>query len=88
MNLGPSLYYANGGPGPADKLLRVDVPPGYDGEHAVWFSAPAFRWTPEFGWFREPHAQNDIQQTGDFALVDVSKVPEIQKQMREEWDKV
>ena len=33
------LYYANGGPGPADKLLRVHAPA--DGEFAAWRLAPA-----------------------------------------------
>jgi hypothetical protein len=33
------LYYANGGPGPATRLLRVDAPG--DGDHEKWLRADA-----------------------------------------------
>jgi hypothetical protein len=73
-------YYGDGGPGPHTKLLRVDAPNGAD--ERAWQRAPAFRWTPEAGWFPEPHAQLAIRQLGEFFLVDESDVPGIQAHMR------
>jgi hypothetical protein len=71
------LFYANGGPGPATKLLRV-----HD-EGRDWRFAPAERWTPRSGWKPCPTAQLDIAFLGEFFMVDKSEVPEIQRQMRE-----
>jgi hypothetical protein len=53
------LYYANGGPGPATKLLAVD------GDGDDWWSAPAWRWNVKGGWQPEPHAQLDIRCLGE-----------------------
>lgn len=77
------LYYANGGPGPATRLLRVDAPP--DADIDQWQRAPAQRWLPGRGWEPDIHAQLDIQQTGDYFMVDESQVVGIQQQLRD-WD--
>ena len=73
------LYYANGGPGPATKLLRVAAPEGAD--FATWRRAPAQRWSPQSGWQPEMHAQTDIQHLGEFFMIDESEVIEVQHQM-------
>jgi hypothetical protein len=72
-------YYANGGPGPATKLLRVLAPDGCD--EATWQRAPAERWTPEHGWFPITHAQLDIRCLGEFSLIDDDEVPDVQAQI-------
>lgn len=74
-----SLYYGNGGPGPATKLLRVDAPP--DATIDQWRRAPAERWSVSAGWKPEIHAQLDIECLGEFFMVDESQVPDIQAQM-------
>ena len=74
------LYYANGGPGPATKLLRVDVPDG-DYSSADWQRGPAASWTVVAGWQPEIHAQLDIQQLGEFFMIDPDEVIEVQHQM-------
>ena len=73
------LYYSNGGPGPATKLLRVHAPEG--GAIAAWHRAPAERWTVEGGWKPEPDAQLDIQQLGEFFMIDESEVLDVQYEM-------
>ena len=45
--------------------------------------APAERWTVRDGWIPANDAQVDIYLTGDYFMVDASKVPEIQAQMRD-----
>ena len=76
------LYYANGGPGPATKLLRVNAPE--DGEFADWRVAEAERWAVRDGWQPFPNAQSDIQWTGEYGMIDASQVPEVQEQMRKQ----
>lgn len=51
------LYYSNGGPGPASKLLRVDAPE--DGDIWDWHGAPAASWQPHSGWVPNTFAQLD-----------------------------
>jgi hypothetical protein len=80
-----SLYYGNGGPGPHDKLLRVDVPDG--GSHEDWLRAPAFRWEPQAGWFPESDAQLDILCLGEFFRVDESDVLAIQAEMLADFER-
>lgn len=73
------LYYANGGPVPATKLLRVDA--SGDGDYAAWRSAPAERWQVKGGWKPEPNAQLDIQCLGELFLIDESEVLDVQYEM-------
>jgi hypothetical protein len=81
------LYYWDGGPGPATDLLRIDVPPNpqrdANGYPRDWFAAKAERRTARSGWIPAPEAQCDIYGTGDYFMVDASKVPEIQQQLRD-----
>ena len=42
------MYYSDGGPAPATKLLRVHAPE--DGDFWAWMCAPAERWTVNAGW--------------------------------------
>jgi hypothetical protein len=72
-------YYANGGPGPATKLLRVDAPEG--GDLAAWRSAPAQSWQPDSGWQPNDHAQNDILWLGEFGMIDTSQVLDVQHEI-------
>jgi hypothetical protein len=69
------LYYADGGPGPATKLLAVD------GDGDDWLSAPAWRWNVKGGWKPEIHAQLDIRCLGEFFLIDESQVLDVQYEM-------
>lgn len=73
------LYYSNGGPGPATKLLRVDAPA--DANIEQWHDSPAASWQPHSGWVPNTFAQLDILGTGDFFMVDASRVEDIQKEM-------
>jgi hypothetical protein len=77
------LYYANGGPGPASKLLRVHAPE--DGDFATWRRAPADAWQVKGGWQPYPHAHTDIQMLGEFFMIDASQVVEVQAQMLAEF---
>jgi hypothetical protein len=79
------MYYADGGPGPATKLLRVDASP--TGEYADWMCAPAYRWEPAIGWFPIDHAQLDIQQLGELFLIDPDEVSKIKQQLRDSWER-
>jgi hypothetical protein len=79
------LYYANGGPGPASKLLRVDAPEGAD--PSAWRGAPAWSWQPKTGWRPNTNAQLDILTLGEFFLIDESQVIEVQHQMLLQWAK-
>ena len=74
------LYYSDGGPGPATKLLRVDAPEGAD--IAAWRRAPAWSWQPHSGWVPNTFVQLDILGTGEFFMVDESQVEDIQAEMR------
>ncbi len=74
------LFYANGGPGPATRLLRVDAPG--DGDLAAWQQAPADKWTARSGWKPYVNAQLDIQQLGEYFWIDSGDVAEVQQQMR------
>ncbi|HTX93656.1 MAG TPA: hypothetical protein VME67_01720 [Mycobacterium sp.] len=78
------LYYSNGGPGPATRLLRVEVP-GSDRE--AWLRAPAASWQPHSGWVPNTFVQLDILGTGDFFMVDESQVDGIQQEMKAALDK-
>jgi hypothetical protein len=73
------LYYANGGPGPATKLLCVDAPDG--GDFKQWRSAPAWRWNVKGGWKPDRDAQLDIQCLGEFFMIDEIEVIEVQHAM-------
>jgi hypothetical protein len=75
------LYYANGGPGPATKLLRVDAPEG--GDWWAWMCAPAERWTVRAGWSSDDDAQAMIKMSGEFGLIDESEVLDVQAQLLE-----
>ena len=76
------LYYSDGGPGPASKLLRVDAEPeGF----AQWRAAPASTWQVKGGWQPYPQAQNEILQSGEFFMIDASQVVEVQAQMLAEF---
>lgn len=79
------LYYSNGGPGPASKLLRVDSPP--DADIAAWRAAPAASWQPHSGWVPDTFVQLDILGTGDFFMVDESQVPAVQGEIKAALDK-
>jgi hypothetical protein len=74
------LYYSNGGPGPATRLLRVEVPGG-GSDREAWLRAPAASWQPHNGWQPNTFVQLDILGTGDFGMVDESQVQGIQKEM-------
>ena len=78
------LYYSDGGPGPATKLLRLDVRP--DGDRTDWHTATSWEWGLGVGWIPEPLAQAMILATGDFGLVDESQVSEVQQQIRERYE--
>ena len=74
------LYYANGGPGPATGLLRVDAPK--DGSYENWrWHSKGERWSVTAGWFDYPDAQAEILNEGEYTLIDDSQVPEVQQQM-------
>jgi hypothetical protein len=76
-----SLYYSNGGPGPASKLLRVDAPP--NATIREWQFAPAFVWTPEGDWKPWRNAQNEILNLGEYGMIDSSYVAQVQAEMRD-----
>jgi hypothetical protein len=73
------LYYADAGPGPRSKLLRVDAPDG--GASIAWWSAPAWRWHVKGGWQPHADAQADIRLTGELFLIDESEVLDVQHEM-------
>ena len=73
------LYYSNGGPGPASKLLRVKAPP--NATLAEWQAAPGEAWG-EAGWQPWPGAQVEIQQLGEFFMIDESQVAKAQNEIR------
>lgn len=75
------LYYSNGGPGPATKLLRVDAPD--DGSYEQWLRAPAARWQPLGGWRPDTNVQMDIQQLGEFFMIEPEAMPVVQQQIRD-----
>ncbi|OBH80202.1 hypothetical protein A5681_04555 [Mycobacterium scrofulaceum] len=77
------LYYANGGPGPAGKLFRVDAPAG--GSSADWLAAPSARWEPKHGWLPY-NAQPEILATGEMFLIDSSEVERVQQEMIEQYE--
>jgi hypothetical protein len=79
------MYYSDGGPGPATKLLRLDADP--QGEYQDWLGAAAFRWEPTMGWFPIEHAQLDIMHLGELFLIDPDDMPMVQQQMRDSWDR-
>jgi hypothetical protein len=81
-----ALFYSDGGPGPASKLLRVNVE-GNGSDIAAWRAASADKWTVRGGWQSEPNAQLDIQFLGEYFMVDASEVPKIQQGMRDEMAK-
>jgi hypothetical protein len=75
------LFYHNGGPGPATRLLRVDAPK--DATIEQWRRAPAERWTVKTDqWRPESVAQLDILGTGDYSMCDESEVADVQRGMR------
>ena len=74
-----SLFYSNGGPGPASKLFRVEAPEGATIEQ--WRGSPAASWQPHSGWVPNTFVQLGILGTGDFGMVDESQVQGIQKEM-------
>jgi hypothetical protein len=76
-----ALYYANGGPGPASKLWRVNVE-GTGSDSHEWHAAPAEQWGEENGWQPRPRAQLDILFLGEFFLIDESEVPKAQNAIR------
>jgi hypothetical protein len=75
-----TIFYHDGGPGPAMHMLRVDA----ESESEGWWGAPTDMWTVRGGW--EPAwqgAQADIRFTGEFFPVAASEVPKIQEGMRD-----
>lgn len=79
------LYYANGGPGTATRLLRVNAPG--DGDWYTWRRAPAESWQPKGGWKPYSNAQMEIQETGEYSMIDESRVPEVQQHMTDQHNK-
>jgi hypothetical protein len=75
-----ALYYANGGPGPASKLWRVNVE-GTGSDRWEWHAATAEAWG-ERGWVPWPGAQLDILHLGEFFMIDESQVPQAQADIR------
>lgn len=74
------FYYANGSPGPATKLFRVD-----DGASADWLAAPSARWEPKHGWL--PYkAQPEILDSGEMFLIDSSEVERVQREIAEQYE--
>jgi hypothetical protein len=73
------LHYADAGPGPRSKLLRVDAPDG--GDPTAWHCAPAWRWNVKGGWQPLADVQADIRLTGEFFLIDESQVLDVQHEM-------
>jgi hypothetical protein len=76
-----ALYYANGGPGPASKLWRVNVE-GTGSDSHEWHAASAEQWGDENGWQPRPGAQLDILWLGEFSMIDESDVPKVQNEIR------
>lgn len=76
-----SLYYSNGGPGPASRLVRIDAPG--DGDHDTWYRAPGFKWTVASGWTPFKLAQGEVTQTGEYGMIDESEVPRVMQEMRD-----
>lgn len=76
------LYYSDGGPGPATKLVRSDAETSAD---ARWFSAGSDRWYPAHGWLPWA-AQAEIWFDGYLGLIDASDVPAVQQQIRERYE--
>jgi hypothetical protein len=73
------LYYSDGGPGPASKLLAVQSEPG--ASDAAWWCAPGWRWQVKGGWREEPEAQGRIRLSGEFFYIEEEEVLEVQHQM-------
>lgn len=82
-----TLYYSNGGPGPATRLVRIDVPdsPGRDDteQRMAWYHAPGFRWAVSDGWQPYDIAQGEVTQTGEFGMIDSSEVDRVMQEMRD-----
>jgi hypothetical protein len=74
------LYYSNGGPGPATRLLRVEAPP--DGDYEAWLRARGASWQPHCGWVPNTFVQLDILGKGEFFMIDESQVGSVQNEMR------
>jgi hypothetical protein len=67
------MYYSDGGPGPATKLLRLDV-------IDVWRYSPGWTWGPA-GWIAESGATAMILGTGEFSQIDPADVPRVQEEI-------
>ncbi len=78
------LYYSDGGPGPARKLLRVDAPE--DCNMAQWRAAPADAWGPKRGWLPYSDAQSDILWLGEFFMIDASQVEKVQGEIQARYE--
>lgn len=76
-----TLYYSNGGPGPATRLVRIDAPE--DGDWDTWYYAPGFKWTAADGWEPFRIAQGEVTQTGEYGMIDESEVERVQQEIRD-----
>jgi hypothetical protein len=80
------LYYSNGGPGPATKLIRIDAPG--DGDFHAWYHAQGWRWRAadvsetSDGWTKYEIAQGEVTQTGEYGMIDASEVERVQQEIR------
>lgn len=78
------LYYSDGGPGPAHRLVRVNVE-GDGSDAATWRAASADRWQSDGSWSPYPNAQLDITELGELFMVDPGEVPKVQQEIRN-WE--
>lgn len=78
------MLYANGSPGPASKLFRVDASAG--ASSADWLAAPSARWEPKHGWLPY-NAQPEILVTGEMFQIDSSEVERVQREIAEQYEK-
>lgn len=76
-----ALHYANGGPGPATRLLRVnaDAADGFD----TWIAASSHKWTAAGGWEPYPAAQPDIMYLGEYFPIGTDEVERVQQEIRD-----
>jgi hypothetical protein len=78
-----ALYYANGGPGPASRLVRLH----YDGGvWPAWAFAPYEEWSEALDWHTPPsHVQAEILALGELVLIAAADVPKVQQEIRERY---
>jgi hypothetical protein len=83
------LFYANGLPQFATKLLRIDAPVTGDivADFAAWKTADAEVWHVRDGWTPYPSGQMEVGATGDWDAIDPDEVLDVQANMQANYER-